>query len=203
MMPTDYGGLGAFDPVIRCQAILASWIPRVNKARDELATNPDADVGPWFYLFEEEHKRLDNLLKSKWKMGEKKALTLGFVAQTVFYYNKAQKNNHTGKALDSVKSIHNALLPTPEVQPILGQKLPDEEAKSRWKWITTMPVSGKAHDLRWHAWHHKLILLYSIPLKANLPCVFCGEPNSDAHILNTCYFALSCRHSIASLGAPW
>lgn len=201
--PIEYGGLNAFCPITRIQATLASWIPRIN--------NPNFKDCSWTILFQNEQQHLASTIKkhslSSWPL-DKKIAESGMVGAAYYFYNKAMDfakslpppppppntNNNTPKKKpqkrpETVSTLYRYLIGHHNVAPILRLPLTDEEAKFRWRWISCMPVNGKAHDMRWRNWHGKLLVDRS-PEGVPAICVWCHEHNQTGHLLNQCSYSL-------------
>jgi hypothetical protein len=119
----------------------------------------------------------------------------GIVGAAHYYYCLACHNSPPPAKLNTVSKIYKALLPTPIVQPIMGLQIADNIGKTRWKWISVMPINDNTWELRWCLWHSKLLIKLD-DFFSPAPCCWCGSPTSGRHILNSCKTAKKLIQSV-------
>lgn len=182
-MPIEYGGLDAFDIEKRYQATIASWILRFIKAPNT--------TDSWYRTFDLETKRLE----AKYMLDvQKDRLPPAIAGEDIVGANMAD--------LKSIRNIYTGLTMPYLVAPILGINHSKAEGQLRWKWIASMPANGKIFDVRWRAWHQKLVL-HQDEKYINSPCIWCNNSNSSTHILSSCPTALLLRQQICNLSPVW
>lgn len=185
-LPIEFGGLNAFNVEIRFQATLAHWAVRFIEQSKEIP------YPTWTVIFNAELEcikaKLENALndpkKRKNGLSPAEYTQRSLVGNVLFYSNKAFDRNPNCK---SVSDIYRALLPVPTMSPIFNHVLTEDEAKSRWKWISIMPANGKLHDMRWRLWHKKLLLKCDEKFNTT-DCQLCGAPENGSHLLTSCPF---------------